>query len=165
MTERIVFYDTEFNDDGKTIELISIGACDNFGNEFYAISTEFQDQNCNPWVREHVLPRLPDRSSKEWMSRAEIRDILHAWLATPERPNPEMWAYYSAYDHVALAQLWGPMTHMPDDINWYTNDLMTLWKQAGRPTKPQPSATEHDALADARWNRDLYNICTTTQRG
>ena len=35
------FYDTEFIENGRTIELISIGVVAEDGREFYAISTEF----------------------------------------------------------------------------------------------------------------------------
>ena len=35
------FYDTEFIDDGRTIELISIGVAAEDGREYYAVSTEF----------------------------------------------------------------------------------------------------------------------------
>ncbi len=35
------FYDCEFIEDGRTIELVSIGVVDENGREFYAVSTEF----------------------------------------------------------------------------------------------------------------------------
>ncbi len=34
------FYDTEFIDDGRTIELISIGVTAEDGREYYAVSTD-----------------------------------------------------------------------------------------------------------------------------
>ena len=71
---------------------------------------------------------------------------------------PELWAYYSAYDHVALAQLWGPMVKLPDLIPMWTHDLMQLiepLKDFQPPVKPE---NQHDALADARWNYEL--LCT-----
>ena len=53
------FYDTEFIDDGRTIELISIGVAAEDGREYYAISTEFDPDRAGAWVRKHVLPKLP----------------------------------------------------------------------------------------------------------
>lgn len=38
------FYDTEFIDDGRTIELISIGMVSEDGREYYAVSTAFDPQ-------------------------------------------------------------------------------------------------------------------------
>ena len=35
------FYDTEFIDNGRIIDLISIGVVAEDGREFYAVSTEF----------------------------------------------------------------------------------------------------------------------------
>src|SRR4029077_14764021 len=57
------FYDTEFIDNGRTIELISIGVAAEDGREYYAISTEFNPDRAGSWVRKHVLPKLPSPSS------------------------------------------------------------------------------------------------------
>ena len=67
------FYDTEFIDNGRTIELISIGVAAADGREYYAISTEFNPEQAGSWVRKHVLPKLPSPSSKLWRSRSQIR--------------------------------------------------------------------------------------------
>ena len=67
------FYDTEFIDDGRTIDLISIGVAAEDGREYYAISTEFNPERAGAWVRKHVLPKLPSPSSKLWKSRRQIR--------------------------------------------------------------------------------------------
>jgi len=53
------FLDTEFDEDGKTIELISIGLCSNEGHEYYAVSREFDPLHCYEWVRRNVLNQLP----------------------------------------------------------------------------------------------------------
>ncbi len=52
------FYDCEFIEDGTTIELVSVGAVDEQGREFYAISTQFVPMRAGPWVRRNVLDRL-----------------------------------------------------------------------------------------------------------
>ena len=56
------FYDTEFIDDGRTIELISIGVVAEDGREYYAVSTEFDPDRAGSWVRKNVLPKLPSPS-------------------------------------------------------------------------------------------------------
>ena len=53
------FYDTEFIDNGRIIELISIGVVAEDGREYYAISTEFDPERAGRWVRANVLPKLP----------------------------------------------------------------------------------------------------------
>lgn len=52
------FIDTEFIDDGKVIDLISIGIVSSDGREYYAQSVEFEGSEANAWVQEHVFPHL-----------------------------------------------------------------------------------------------------------
>lgn len=150
------FYDCEFIEDGVTIDLVSIGVVDEEGREFYAVSTEFDPDRAGPWVRQHVLPKLPAPASPHWRSRARIRTDLLDFLGVDERSNSrsdmELWAWISAYDHVALAQLWGSMTELPRALPRFTHDLRQRWEDVGRPRLPQPPADSHDALADARHN-------------
>ncbi len=132
------FYDSEFIEDGRTIDLVSIGVVDEHGREFYAISTEFDDRHAVPWVRRNVLDRLPSPGHPAWRSRARIRDELLRFLVEPLREQPdqelELWAWYAAYDHVVLAQLWGRMPSLPRQIPRFTKDLRQLWDdRAGTP--------------------------------
>jgi hypothetical protein len=50
------FYDTEFIDDGHTINLISIGIVAEDGHEYYATSSEFPEHKLlsNRWLVEKV---------------------------------------------------------------------------------------------------------------
>lgn len=52
------FLDTEFIDDGKTIDLISIGIVCEDSREYYAQSTEFYAGHASDWVKEQVLSHL-----------------------------------------------------------------------------------------------------------
>ena len=45
---RRFFYDTEFIEDGTTIDLVSIGVVDETGREFYAVSTQFDPRQGDP---------------------------------------------------------------------------------------------------------------------
>jgi hypothetical protein len=150
------FYDCEFIEDGRVIDLVSIGVVDEHGREFYAISTEFDDRAAVPWVRRNVLDRLPSPGHPAWRSRARIRDDLLEFLVEPLRGRPgermELWAWYAAYDHVALAQLWGRMPTLPREIPRFTKDLRQLWDDRGRPPLPESVEQRHDALVDARHN-------------
>jgi len=104
------FYDTEFIDDGRTIDLISIGVAAEDGREYYAISTEFDPERAGSWVRANVLPKLPPPASQLWRPRARIRSDLETFFDVDGSEPIELWAWVGAYDHVALCQLWGPMT-------------------------------------------------------
>lgn len=174
------FYDCEFLEDGRAVDLISIGIVASDGREYYAVSDEIASGDLNTrisqhsWLMENVIPQLPlvgsrrrwdgnklvpvsfelDTSDPSVKSRGEIaRDIEAFLLASGE---PELWAYYGAYDHVALAQLWGVMMGLPSGIPMFTNDLKTLCILRCTTSLPQAPAGEHNALVDARWNRALY---------
>jgi 3' exoribonuclease, RNase T-like len=151
------FYDCEFIEDGRTIELISIGVVAEDGREYYAVSTEFDPDRANAWVRRHVLGKLPGPADPAWRNRASIRDELHAFFAAPGLPI-ELWAWYSAYDHVTLAQLWGTMPDLPSDVPRLTREIRQHWEAAGSPPIPAPGTDRHDALADARLAYQRWRI-------
>ena len=152
---RRVFYDCEFIEDGRTIELVSIGAIDEAGREFYAVSTEFDSDRAIPWVRANVLDKLPPPSDLSWRSLEQIRSDLFAFL-TATGEGLELWAWYAAYDHVALCQLWGGMPALPRALPRFTKDLRQRWDDLGRPALPGAPDDQHDALADARHNLERW---------
>ncbi|TDD91559.1 polyadenylate-specific 3'-exoribonuclease AS [Saccharopolyspora karakumensis] len=157
------FYDCEFIEDGRTIELVSIGVVDETGREFYAVSTEFDAARAGAWVREHVLPQLPPPAEQCWKSRSRIREDLYKFL-TSRSGNIELWAWYAAYDHVALAQLWGPMPTLPSRIPKFTRDLRQRWEDVGKPKLPSAPDNAHDALADAKHNLERWKVIEEIQR-
>jgi len=143
------FYDTEFIEDGVTIDLVSIGVVAEDGREYYAVSTEFDPSRAGAWVRENVLPKLPSPADRAWRSREQIRTELLDFLGQSSG-DIELWAWIGAYDHVALAQLWGAMPAMPRQLPRFTRDLRQRWDDVGKPHLPAAPANAHDALADAR---------------
>lgn len=138
------FYDLEFGVTAPEVSLISIGVVAEDGSEYYAVSSEFDPMAVHPWVRDNVLPQLPPAST--WKSRSTIRGELLAFFGS----DPVLWAWYGAYDHVALCQLWGAMPELPRAIPRFTMDVRQLWEHLGRPALPQQESGLHDALADAR---------------
>lgn len=158
------FYDSEFIEDGTTIDLVSIGVVCEDGREYYAVSTEFDADRAGPWVRRHVLPKLPSSSSPLWRTRARIRDDLYRFLVPRPSVQPELWAWVGAYDHVALCQLWGSMVELPTALPRYTNELRQHWDVHGCPTLPPMPPDAHDALADARHNLAKYEAIEASRR-
>jgi hypothetical protein len=157
------FFDTEFIEDGLTIDLVSIGVVDENGREFYAVSTEFDAGRAGAWVRKHVLAKLPPPADRAWRDRAAIRDDLLAFLLEPGE-EIELWAWYAAYDHVALAQLWGGMPALPRPIPRFTRELRQRWEDVGRPPLPAVPSDAHDALADARHNLARWHVLELHRR-
>lgn len=168
-----IFYDTEFIEDGRTVDLISIGMVADDGREFYAVNRDapWKRIRKHDWLMANVVPHLPQphgdwirEMPKSWlidfynpvvMDRtaiaAKVRDFI---LATP---GVELWAYYGAYDHVVLAQLFGRMIDLPDGVPMWTNDLKQECYRLGDRGLPKQESAEHNALADARWVRDSYS--------
>lgn len=177
------FYDTEFIEDGRTIDLISIGIVAEDGREYYAINSECNFREANEWVRENVIAHLPPLTSisvlgtntrhPDYKSRREIQSELLAFIGTRDMGwvaqtkdmdgKPEFWGYYSAYDHVALCQLFGTMMNLPKGWPMYTRDLKQLCDSLGNPELPAQGKGEHHALADARWNKLAYDFLMERQ--
>ncbi|WP_116040936.1 polyadenylate-specific 3'-exoribonuclease AS [Amycolatopsis palatopharyngis] len=157
------FYDTEFIEDGVTIDLVSIGVVDTDGREFYAVSTEFDPGRAGPWVRNNVLPKLPSPANSAWRSREQIRADLLDFFGKPQG-GIELWAWFAAYDHVALAQLWGPMPALPRQLPRFTRDLRQRWEDVGKPKLPAAPEDAHDSLADARHNLERWRVIEDVRR-
>ncbi|TSE01201.1 polyadenylate-specific 3'-exoribonuclease AS [Skermania sp. ID1734] len=158
------FYDCEFIEDGVTIDLVSIGVAAEDGREFYAVSSEFDPDRAGPWVRRNVLPKLPPRDGPHWRTRAQIRSELLAFLLPRGGIVPELWAWVAAYDHVALCQLWGPMTELPREMPRFTRELKQYWEDNGCPPLPKVPNDAHDALADARHNLAKFEAIERARR-
>lgn len=149
------FFDTEFSERQGSLVLISIGIVAEDGREFYAVSADFDPASCNAWVKEHVLPKLPPRET--WIPNAEIARRIRAFI--PDAP--EFWAYFADYDWVLLCWLFGAMVDLPKGWPMFCLDLRQSMFERGVPRSrlpPTNDATAHDALADARWVRDAWNV-------
>lgn len=158
-------YDTEFLEDGSTIELISIGIVADDGREYYAVNADMDTDRIfdDKWLRENVWPSLPirwngstatpflDKRSAvlkpKWVIANEVREFLLGG-----RGSIELWADYAAYDHVVLAQLFGKMIDLPAGIPMYTNDIEQEISRLPGFVTPEQTDGKHNALADARHN-------------
>lgn len=149
------FIDTEFNDDGRTIDLISIALVSEDGFEREWTSSEFDESKCNDFVKTNVLPHI--RPPEERATRKEIAGAL-ASIVLADHTKLEFWAYFADYDWVALCQLYGPMVDLPKGFPFWCRDLKQLMEQYGfeKEQLPKQQGREHSALADARWVRDAY---------
>lgn len=179
------FYDTEFFEDGRVIDLISIGIVCEDGREYYGVNSEMPVEKIlhNPWLKNNVWPHLPLHGYKpspqmnaaqvsdgrldtddirvkpKWVIRNEVREFLLA------APNVELWADYAAYDHVVLCQFWGSMVRLPDGLPMFTNDIQQEATRLGLSDADLPPQDDelHNALADARGTRDRFEFLRARQ--
>ena len=150
------FLDEEFIEDGRTIDLVSIGVvCEN-GQEFYAQSSEFDASKASDWVKENVLAHLePGGYSREVLKTRLLRFVQEQ---TPEGDKPEFWGYYADYDWVCLCQLFGTMMDLPKGWPMYCRDIKQFCDSLGNPKLPDQGKDEHHALADARRNKRAWEF-------
>lgn len=168
MTTRY-WYDTEFLEDGRTIELISIGIVSSDGREYYAVNREvyrgelWRRIRKHRWLTENVVPFLPDSATNPAVrSLTNISDDVIGFLSLGE--TPELWADYGAYDHVALCQLWGPMTALPAGLPMFTNDIQQEAARLGVTDElPKQEDGQHNALSDARHCRTLWGFLQVSE--
>lgn len=215
------WFDTEFIEDGKTIDLISIGVVAEDGRELYLLNVDCDLSKSSEWVRENVIKQLPPKpcditpqsspreqeASRRWKSRDAIREEVafflgaigevcslpptrFATIAMKVRPlipiplkrtrlitsilnighnqkteyrligkdKPEIWAYYADYDWVAFCQLFGTMMDLPKGFPMYCRDLKQWYDMLGNPKLPEQGKGEHNALEDARWNKQAWEF-------
>lgn len=167
-----IYYDTEFIENGETIELISIGMVAENNEEYYAVNDDlFLGRLLHePWHLENTVPSLPIRVLADdkirWdsshpdhehvKSKRKIRDEVLKFIIEHSDPEVELWAWYGAYDHVSLAQLFGRMVDLPYGVvPMWTNDLVQELRRISKSlgfhiALPGQSEGLHNALADAR---------------
>lgn len=141
-----VFFDTEFIEDGKTIDLISIGLVREDGAELYLENRECDLNRASEWVALNVLPHLLDRELG--VSRRQMADEIRAFVGS----KPTLWGYYADYDWVVLCQLYGTMMDLPTGWPMFCLDIKQEAERLGNPKLPAQETQEHHALHDARWN-------------
>lgn len=87
------FLDTEFIEDGKTIDLISIGIAAEDGREYYAVSSEFNPSKASEWVWKNVLEPMGIGSPDGWYP-SKFR--LGRTTANPDMLPPAKRGHYLA---------------------------------------------------------------------
>jgi hypothetical protein len=159
------FLDTEFIERGNKypVTLISIGIAAENGARMYAVSSEFDEADCNDWVKQNVLPELNVWGERSTVS--EIADWTRGFVAhNSAGSKPEFWGYYCDYDWVVFAQMFGTMMDLPKGWPMYCRDLKQLCDDLGNPKLPEQTSTEHNALSDAIWNKQVYEFLMEVKR-
>lgn len=144
-----IWFDTEFIEDGKTIDLISIGMAREDGEKLYLESIECDLSKSSPWVVENVLPQLEGSFQK-------TRECIAKQIVKFAGYNPIFWAYFADYDWVALCQLYGTMMDLPDSWPMFCMDVKQVAVEKGINKVPPHNGNVHNALADACWAHDYH---------
>jgi hypothetical protein len=155
------FLDTEFIERGARlpIDIISVGIAAADGREFYAVSTEFDPEHANEWVRANVLPHVEPVDRVYYKADVrQIAELLQEFCDPSEFGVPEFWGYFSDYDWVVFCQIFGSMASLPEGFPMFCCDIKQLAFECDDPALPEPSGTQHNALYDARWNKQAFEF-------
>jgi hypothetical protein len=153
------WFDTEFVEHGRTIDLMSIGIVSEDGREYYAESSECDYFGADSRTRSVVIPYLNGGQSQR--SRSMIAVEVLEFIGNE---GPEIWSYYGDYDWVVLCQLFGTTMQLP--YEWPVNCL-SIRQYAfmlGDPELPNQSGPTYDALAGARWTRETWYFLAEQHR-
>lgn len=180
------FLDSEFIENGTTIDLISLALVAEDSRSLYLQNKDCVFGNASDWVWRNVFPSLghfnlsgkrscsePSRTMSAerltgkcnapdcpWRYKFEIRDEVRLFCDQDKHGAPEFWGYYADYDWVAFCQLFGTMMELPKGYPMYCRDVKQLADSLGVTELPPQPATEHNALSDAIWNKIAYNALT-----
>jgi 3' exoribonuclease, RNase T-like len=182
------YIDSEFIEDGRTIDLISFGMVSEDGARGYWINGDdavIDRAVYHDWLRPNVVRHLPIKVRRggdnnpdagmserkriigwDWdLGHPEIRNVMPKrmiaqWVQAMLSRNgpPELWAWYSAYDHVVLAQLFGRMIDLPAGIPMLTCDLKQECLRVGDPKVPEHTGRVHHALDDAIHDMEIHDF-------
>lgn len=143
------FFDTEFIDDGRTIELLAVGIVAEDGRTYYAEPAEANRSRADEWVRANVIPHMHGPIKPRSVIAKEIAEFVGG--------TPEFWADYSAYDWVALVQLYGRLLDIPDGWPWFCRDVQQA-RNGYLGKLPDFAGVAHNALDDARTTKLRYEF-------
>lgn len=158
------YYDTEFLERGSgfPIDMISIGMVREDGAELYLVdkNAPWLEINKHEWLMANVMPHL-DNDNAQWLSKAEMQPIVYNFLMEGRTNNPKTWpelfAWFSAYDHLVLSQIFGRMIDLPAGLPMYTHDVRSMVDWFEVKSWPKQVGGNHDALEDARHLKKVYD--------
>ena len=132
-----IFFDTEFTGLHKNTTLISIGLIDENGRTFYAEFTDYDESQCDDWIKEHVIDNLlykhfdkegePNTISifgNKYYAKGDkryVKNQLTEWLS--EYDSIELVSDVCHYDMVLFIDLFGTAFDLPQNVNPACHDI------------------------------------------
>lgn len=169
-------YDLEFEEHGKTIIPISLGMIADDGRELYLINKEYAQTyiDVEPYYWKDEPSVITEWLSTNVMNHIDQKQIdlygvnykhwgheVHAFVSDlgryTSRDEIELMGWYAAYDHVALAQIWGPMMLLPEPIPMFTRELEDFRIGQSTPARDKEKYPEHHALHDAKYQKHIFD--------
>jgi len=142
-----------------------------------------QDADWKTLIKEEFFKfdRLKNLLKEYGKTKKQIAEDIYDFCITYDSTksvkenNPEFYAYYADYDWVVFCWLFGRMIDLPKGFPMYCKDLKQILDESAvnysNTRKLEPSLkllkehtkyprqeNEHNALADAKWNYELYKF-------
>lgn len=130
-----LFFDMEFTGLHKDTTLVSIGIVAENGKKFYAESTDFEDSQCNDWIRSNVLEHTILNGNEDLAARLgadddttvvlggkeDIRHELSEWLK--QFKEVQFVSDVCHYDMVLLIDIFGTAFDLPKNVSAVCYDI------------------------------------------
>ena len=116
-----IFFDTEFTGLHKNTTLISIGLVAENGEKFYAEFTDYDESQCDDWIKENVISKLFLNMQDECHipgyhcgTKKFIKVALETWFK--QFDSIELVSDVCHYDMVLLIDIFGSAFDLPKNI-------------------------------------------------
>lgn len=181
-----IFMDTVFTGLHQGTTLISIGLVSEDGRTFYAELNDYDESQCDEWVKNNVISNLLMLTSKDGMyysprpfkpyvsiddmwsiemcgNTEMMKEKLTDWLN--QFDSVEIWSDCLAYDWVLFCNIWGHAFNVPQVVYYIPFDICTLFKIKGVDPYISREAfssmidgqEKHNSLWDAMVIKECYN--------
>ena len=179
-----IFFDTEFTGLHKNTTLISIGLVDENNRTFYAEFSDYDESQCDEWIRENVIKHLRlgayehygfhNNNTEAFGNKKFIKEKLADWLSKYD--EVELVSDCCHYDMVLFIDIFGSAFDIPKQINPachdINQDIATYYKISEREAFDisredilssnnfivDEEIMKHNALFDAQVIKEIYNI-------
>lgn len=117
-----------------------------------SISAIFKEKgHSKGWLKWAILTFVHAEAYEGWVG------TMDSFFEAPFTDEHSFYGYFSDYDWVVFCQLFGRMIDLPHGFPMYCLDLKQEMKRLEAPDTIKPNnGNEHNALADARWNKLLH---------
>lgn len=182
-----IFFDTEFTGLHKNTTLISIGLVDENGRSFYAEFTDYDENQCDDWIKENVIKHLEYNDAEDETTEMIVCDIwrisgnkefvkehLIEWLKEYDTDIIELVSDVCHYDMVLFIDIFGTPWDLPGNLNPACHDInqdiamayMISEREAFDRSREEIleeynyeiKGDKHNALYDAKVIQAIYNI-------
>lgn len=178
-----IFFDTEFTGLHKNTTLISIGLVSADGRTFYAELTDYDEGQCDEWIKGNVIDNLlfknecfvrRDRHGEQEVrgTKQQAAAYLRRWLS--QFDDVQLVSDVCHYDMVLLIDIFGTAFDLPENVSASCHDInQDIAKHYGISEKNAFNKSreailaenstliggeKHNALYDAFVIREIYKI-------